>query len=112
VQGNTNLSSLLDVGPSFARTRINPRVFSLHHHPGKSHAAFTRWFRTPLGPNTDRILSANEFSGEIILIFRLCLCYDPRWILHIDILLEANIVPSETYFEFGCGSSIKEGHYI
>jgi hypothetical protein len=53
VQGNTNLSSPLDVGPSFARTRINPRVFSLHHHPGKSHAAFTRWFRTPLGPNTD-----------------------------------------------------------
>jgi hypothetical protein len=47
VQGNTNLSSPLDVGPSFARTRINPRVFSLHHHPGKSHAAFTRWFRTP-----------------------------------------------------------------
>jgi hypothetical protein len=25
--------SLLDVGPSFARTRINPCVFSLHHHP-------------------------------------------------------------------------------
>jgi hypothetical protein len=23
----------LDVGPSFARTRITPRVFSLHHHP-------------------------------------------------------------------------------
>jgi hypothetical protein len=22
-------------------------VFSLHHHPGKRHAAFTRWFRTP-----------------------------------------------------------------
>jgi hypothetical protein len=24
----------LDIGPSFARTRINPRVFSLHHHLG------------------------------------------------------------------------------
>jgi hypothetical protein len=24
----------LDVGPPSARTRINPRVFSLHHHPG------------------------------------------------------------------------------
>jgi hypothetical protein len=47
VQGNTNFSPPLDVGPSFARTRINPRVFSLHHHPGKRHAAFTRWFRTP-----------------------------------------------------------------
>jgi hypothetical protein len=43
----------LDVGPSFARTRINPRVFSLHHHLGKRHATFTRWFRTPSGPNTD-----------------------------------------------------------
>jgi hypothetical protein len=39
--------SPLDVGPSFARTRINPRVFSLHHHPGKGHAAFTRRFRAP-----------------------------------------------------------------
>jgi hypothetical protein len=28
-------------------------VFSLHHHPGKGHAAFTRWFRAPSGPNTD-----------------------------------------------------------
>jgi hypothetical protein len=26
------LSLPLDVGPSFARTRINPRVFPLHHH--------------------------------------------------------------------------------
>jgi hypothetical protein len=34
VQGNTKLSPPLDVGPSSARTRINPRVFSLHHHPG------------------------------------------------------------------------------
>jgi hypothetical protein len=57
VQGNTNFSPLpLDVGPSFARIRINPRVFSLHHHPGKRHAAFTRWFRTPSGPNTDIML--------------------------------------------------------
>jgi hypothetical protein len=52
VQGNTNFPPL-DVGPSFARTRINPRVFSLHHHPGKRHATFTRWFRTSSGPNTD-----------------------------------------------------------
>jgi hypothetical protein len=28
-------------------------VFSLHHRPGKGHAAFTHWFRTPSGPNTD-----------------------------------------------------------
>jgi hypothetical protein len=42
VQGNTNFSPPLDVEPSFARTRINPRVFSLHHHLGKRHAAFTR----------------------------------------------------------------------
>jgi hypothetical protein len=55
MQGNTNFSSPLDVGPSFARTRINSRVFSLHHHPGKRHAAFTRWFRTPSGPNTDKL---------------------------------------------------------
>jgi hypothetical protein len=53
VQGNTNFSLPLDVGPSLARTRINPRVFSLHHHLGKRHAAFTRRFRTPSGPNTD-----------------------------------------------------------
>jgi hypothetical protein len=37
----------LDVGPSSARARINPRVFSLHHHPGLGHAALTRRFRTP-----------------------------------------------------------------
>jgi hypothetical protein len=60
VQGNTNLPPL-DVGPSLARTRINPRVFSLHHHPGKGHAAFTRWSRTPSGPNTDTFhLSTNH----------------------------------------------------
>jgi hypothetical protein len=53
VQGNTNFSPPLDVGPSFARTRINSCVFSLHHHPGKRHTAFTHWFRTPSGPNTD-----------------------------------------------------------
>jgi hypothetical protein len=53
VQGNTNFFPPLDIGTSFAQTRINPRVFSLHHHPGKRHAVFTRWFRTPSGPNTD-----------------------------------------------------------
>jgi hypothetical protein len=53
VQGNTNFSPPLDIGPSLAQTRINPRVFSLHHHPGKRHATFTHWFRTPSGPNTD-----------------------------------------------------------
>jgi hypothetical protein len=53
VQGNTKLSPPLDVGPSSARTRINPRVFSLHHHPGKGHAALTHRSRTPTGPNTD-----------------------------------------------------------
>jgi hypothetical protein len=31
----------LDVGSSFAWTRINPRVFSLHHHPDWGHAAQT-----------------------------------------------------------------------
>jgi hypothetical protein len=31
-------------------------VFSLHHHPGKGHAAFTRWFRAPSGPNTDSMI--------------------------------------------------------
>jgi hypothetical protein len=34
VQGNTKLSPPLDVGPSSVRTRIKPRVFSLHHHSG------------------------------------------------------------------------------
>jgi hypothetical protein len=34
VQGNTKVSPPLDIGSSFARTRINPHVFSLHHHPG------------------------------------------------------------------------------
>jgi hypothetical protein len=27
----------------------------LHHHPGKRRASFTRWFRTPSGPNTDNL---------------------------------------------------------
>jgi hypothetical protein len=35
----------------------------LHHHPGKRHAAFTRWFRTPSGPNTDiNIAKLPEFG--------------------------------------------------
>jgi hypothetical protein len=58
----------LDVRPSFARTRINPHVFSLHHHPGKRHATFTRWFRTPLGPNTDSTVVLKFTSRKTVLL--------------------------------------------
>jgi hypothetical protein len=68
VQGNTNLSPPLDVGPSFARSSINPRVFSLHHHPGKRHAAFTRWFRTPRSEHRQiatRVLSTRALQRSM-----------------------------------------------
>jgi hypothetical protein len=48
-----------------------------------------------------RTLSANESSGERILISRLCLCCNPKWVSHIDILLEADTLTSTSYFRFG-----------
>jgi hypothetical protein len=41
-------------------------VFSLHHHPGKGHAAFTRWSRTPLGPNTDTLLACARLLTRVL----------------------------------------------
>jgi hypothetical protein len=49
---NTILSPPLDVGPSFARTRINPRVSSLHHHPDYGHATLDSLIG--LGPPQDQ----------------------------------------------------------
>jgi hypothetical protein len=42
----------LDVGPSFARTRINPRVSSWHHHPDQGHVALDSLIG--LGPSQDQ----------------------------------------------------------
>jgi hypothetical protein len=47
----------------FCPNQDKPRVFPLHHHPGKRHAAFTRWFRTPSGPNTDSIFILRRLGG-------------------------------------------------
>ena len=52
------------------------------------------------------ILSANGSSGEMILRFRLCLSWHPKWVLHIGTLLEAICIVLETYFGFGfCNGS-------
>ena len=47
-------------------------------------------------------------SRERILIFRLCLCCNLKWVSHIGTLLEADTVPFETHFGYGCtyGASI------
>ena len=49
-----------------------------------------------------RILSANEFLGERILIFGLCLSDNPKWVSRIGTLLEANFGSPTTHFGFGC----------
>jgi len=48
------------------------------------------------------ILSANKFLEKRILIFRLCLSDNPKWIFRIDTLLEADFKSPATYFKFGC----------
>ena len=48
-----------------------------------------------------RTLSINESPEEMILIFSLCLCYNLKWDSYIGIMLEADILPSTTYFGFG-----------
>ena len=62
VQNNTNSLPPLDVGPSLARTRINPCVF-LHHHLGKG-STYTNSLVgvTPRGENTDTITHANALG--------------------------------------------------
>jgi hypothetical protein len=53
-------------------------VFSLHHHPGKGHAAFTRWSRTPSGPNTDNVVSRSRTHSlypDLLLLESLVLIF-------------------------------------
>jgi len=65
-------------------------------------------------PIQKRTISVNESPGERILIFGLCLCCNPKWASHIGAMLEADTVPFETNFEYGCtygttiGDSLKE----
>jgi hypothetical protein len=49
-----------------------------------------------------RIFSANEFLGERILIFRLCLSDNSKNVSRIDSLLEVNFGYLTTHFGFGC----------
>lgn len=49
-----------------------------------------------------RTISANEFRGEMILIFGLYLCCNPKWVSRIGTLLEVDTVLSKNHFGFRC----------
>ena len=49
-----------------------------------------------------RIIFANEFSGERMPIFGLCLSGNPKQISYIDTLLEVDFRSLATHFEFRC----------
>jgi hypothetical protein len=50
----------------------------------------------------EKTLSANESPGERILIFRLWLRCNSKYVSHIGTLLEAKKVLSNIYFGFKC----------